>query len=119
MFKPQTSQEFLYVLGIVTSLIKFGCPQDDSNPRISVSRSLPKVKILLGQSSFLLEIGLELLNANFPHFLIPITSKSIDFSLETRLGKTKTAQHPMLAVSGKLIPLIGHVPNYLPRSRGK
>jgi len=35
-------------------------------------------------------------------------------ALNQTLTKTKTAQHDLLAVSGKFMPLRGSVPNHLP-----
>ncbi|HEX5944509.1 MAG TPA: hypothetical protein VFY66_19655, partial [Anaerolineales bacterium] len=41
------------------------------------------------------------------------------FSPESNLRVEKSAKYPMLALTLKFIPLIGHVPNYHPRFRGK
>src|SRR5688572_9242788 len=39
LFKTQTSQKLLYVLRILIGFIKFGCPQGDSNPCLSLERA--------------------------------------------------------------------------------
>ena len=61
-------------------------------------------KALLDYKAFLFEKRFEPLNTNFTHFSIYRLAKAFTFPLESNFHKDKTAQHSLLAVSGKLMP---------------